>query len=994
MDSEVKTAFDGGSAALAAMDDEQPLRVGRYFIFRPIAEGGMGRVLLAYDETLDRKLAIKLWLPRVSCGEDLRARMLREAQALARLSHPNVVQVYEVGNHNDLLYLAMEYVRGRTLREWIEQDRPDLPRILERFMQAGEGLAAAHRAGMLHRDFKPDNVIVGDDGRVRVLDFGLARADGHEPTGPRAITELELVISGRFDDPLTRAGSVLGTPAYMSPEQLAGRDTDARSDQYSFCVALWEAIHGVRPFAGASTQELAAAIATQRPRESDRSMPGWLHSAVQRGLAAAPDARWPSMDALLATLSAGARRRRRQVGALVGLGLALLLAAGLGVVLAGRARELAACDARGAAIDEVWNDVSRADIRAALRASGLSFATHAADRTDALLNDYVATWSKSQVEVCRRVRIEHAWEPAVGERADVCIDERRLELSATVEALRNADAALVRRAIEVAASLPAVELCLDVDVLARRPPLPHDEQARAEATLLRRELGRVRALKAAGRYAEQLALATDLIPRADALGWGPLRAETRLYAGSAAAILGERDTARVIAYFEDALFLALDAGHDALAAKAALELLDLTGRVLLRLADGERWARLARSLLLRLGAEGLALTAELECRTARLDKIRMRWAAAHMGFERCHAACLTAYGPGHPMVALALVDHAGLMNLQDDYVGARDLLHRARASLEPALGPDHPALARVLCELGQSLDELGDTPGAEAALRRALAIYTQVFGPDDEHVGRPLQALGRLYMRTGRLLDAAQYLSRAATLYEGVPGFGRPTQVAIFHNLINVYRRLGDLDSALDTARRSLALYEDADAVGAEHASLVPTVISLAEIQAARGDLEASAQTIERVRRLLGERADVDVAAPLLALGDLWRARGDVAAAEQDYRRARDILEASGGEQHPELGRALARLGALGRERGRPDDIAEAIELLTRAVELLADAQARAQRGAARFELARAWSDRGEPTRARELAALAAEELGEDAERLAEVEAWLAAHPS
>ena len=161
MDSETKTLFDGGSAATiermasGEASSPTPLRVGRYFISRQIAEGGMGRVLLGYDETLSRKLAIKLWRPQASRGEDLRARMLREAQALARLSHPNVVHVYEVGDHRDLLYLAMEYVEGRTLREWVKQDRPELPRIVERYVQAGQGLAAAHRAGVLHRDFKP-----------------------------------------------------------------------------------------------------------------------------------------------------------------------------------------------------------------------------------------------------------------------------------------------------------------------------------------------------------------------------------------------------------------------------------------------------------------------------------------------------------------------------------------------------------------------------------------------------------------------------------------------------------------------------------------------------------------------------------------------------------------------------------------------------------------------------------------------------------------------
>ncbi len=899
VDSEERTLYDGGSAPTlepTASDEARPtpLRVGRFYIFRPIAEGGMGQVLLAYDDTLNRKLAIKLWRPQASRGDDLRGRMLREAQALARLSHPNVVQVYEVGDHRDLLYLAMEYVEGRTLREWARQDRPELPQILERYLQAGEGLAAAHRAGVLHRDFKPDNAIVGDDGRVRVLDFGLARADSNtaEPTGPRPTVDAVFTAQDGLDNPITRAGSVLGTPAYMPPEQLAGHDTDARSDLYSFCVALWEALHGLRPFAGKTVSELAVAIQAQRPRESKRPVPGWLRAALLRGLAPGPDARWPSMDALLRTLSAGARRRRRRIIAAAGVGLLAVLAVGVGVFMAARAREVASCEARGAAIDEVWSPDARATVRSALLASGQGFAAHTADRVDTLLDEYVSTWSKGQVDTCRRAQVEHSWEPALAERADACLDDRRLELAGLVGVLREADGAATRRAIEAATALPPIDLCLDQGALERRPQLPREPEARAEAVAIRSELARVRSLESTGRFTDSLPLAEALITRADALAWPPLRAEARLLAAGAAAYLGDRDTARTEARLEDALFLALDAGHDALATQTALELIDFTGLMLLRPRDGERWARLARSLLPRLGAEAPPLAADLECLAGELDKIQSRFDLAGAAFERCHAARIAAYGQGHPSVARALGNLASLASLRNQQSEARDLLRRALAILEPAYGPDHPTIARYLGDLGEALVRTGDTAAAQPVLERALAIDTQVFGPDHERVGSDHYALGELFLAAGKPADAKQHLRRALALFEGVPSMGRPMQIAVLGHLSSVHRELGELDDALTTTRQALALYEAA--LGPGHASLIPVIVELAEIQVARRATDEARRAIARADDLLKDSSNPSLAPTLTTLAELKRQLGDPAAAERDLARARALSEAPG----------------------------------------------------------------------------------------------------
>ncbi|MFY0540272.1 serine/threonine-protein kinase [Nannocystis pusilla] len=296
--------------------DDLPRRIGRFHVLGRLGMGAQGQVLLGYDADLNRRVAIKLL--RGTGGPDERDRMRREAQALALLSHPNVVQVYEVGEYANTLYLAMEYVSGSTLHTWIKHHSQR--EILGAYLQAGRGLAAAHSAGLVHRDFKPLNAMVGKDGRVRVMDFGLARGElatrsPEENTVMRAPTAV--LWSG-----VTEAGSLMGTPAYMAPEHWKGEVVDARTDQFAFCVALWEGLYGERPYAGKSTEDFRAAILGNKRREppAKAKVPSWLRQVIERGMQGDPAQRWPSMAALLTELEAGRRgggdgsRRRRSSG--------------------------------------------------------------------------------------------------------------------------------------------------------------------------------------------------------------------------------------------------------------------------------------------------------------------------------------------------------------------------------------------------------------------------------------------------------------------------------------------------------------------------------------------------------------------------------------------------------------------------------------------------------------------------------------------------------
>jgi serine/threonine-protein kinase len=359
--------------------------IGRYVVLDLLGEGGMGVVYKAYDPDLGRAVALKLMRARGGGSGAVRSRLLREAQGLAQLSHPNVIAVHDVGVFGDDVFIAMEFVEGRTLRAWLKE-RPRARReILEVFFAAGEGLAAAHRAGLVHRDFKPDNVMVGDDGRVRVLDFGLVRTTGagaeptpspsqtttqeNEPTlGARPSAKPDVapareaaapvarptLDSGRITPellgtPLTQAGAILGTPRYMAPEQHLGDVADHRADQFSFCVSLYWALYEAFPFEGSPSEMLERMLAGRIAEPpASATVPRWMRQLIVRGLDGRPDRRHPSIDALLAALRRDPRAAWRRAG-LVGLALVsltALVAAGALGTLAWKARRRAAAATR------------------------------------------------------------------------------------------------------------------------------------------------------------------------------------------------------------------------------------------------------------------------------------------------------------------------------------------------------------------------------------------------------------------------------------------------------------------------------------------------------------------------------------------------------------------------------------------------------------------------------------------------------------------------
>ena len=363
--------------------------IDRYLVISKIAAGGMGVVFAAYDPKLDRKVALKLLLGRSGNSSVARERLQREAKALARLGHPNVVNVFDVGAHDGQVFVAMEFVAGQTLGAWMRARASPRPwkDVLEVFMAAGRGLAAAHGAEMIHRDFKPDNVMIGDDGRVRVMDFGLAPAvqdDAFERTQSD---------THERDNRLTVTGTMMGTPAYMPLEQFHGRSVDARSDQFSFGVALYEALYGQRPYVAARVEELLAALEGEQIGKppAGTSVPTWLRDVVVRALAREPPRRWPSMQALLDALEADPvprRRRRLATG-----GLLVSLTAGIVWVSTALRADAQTCEHARDKLAGSWDEDRRAAVEQVILGTQLGYAEETWERVEQHLDAYAEAWA-------------------------------------------------------------------------------------------------------------------------------------------------------------------------------------------------------------------------------------------------------------------------------------------------------------------------------------------------------------------------------------------------------------------------------------------------------------------------------------------------------------------------------------------------------------------------------------------------------------------------
>ncbi|HWB80388.1 MAG TPA: serine/threonine-protein kinase, partial [Nannocystaceae bacterium] len=462
-----------------------PPRIGRFVVLRRLGHGGMGVVYLAYDEELDRKIAIKLLHAAETIGSEGNARMLREAQSLARLAHPNVVAVHEVGVHAERVYLAMEFVEGTTMRKWWADARPSWRDVVDAGLQAARGLAAAHHVGLVHRDFKPENVLVGAPepgareplGRIRVADFGLARlvADEHDDN---SATTLDDGVDARDAGTTSSRGRLAGTPAYMAPEQFGSGPIDARADIFALCVVIWEGLFGERPYEGRTLAELVVAlrVGKRRPLPRSSAVPAWVRGWLERGFAIARDDRYASLAAFIAA-GERARARQRRRGGVIALGCAATVAlAGWGWQRTQTAKAIAACEASGAAVTAIWNAEIAARTSAAIEGTGLSYAHDAAVRVAPLLDARAAALQEARTTACITANVEHAIGGVDADRVSSCLDEHTTDLEDAVARLQAPNDDAVQRAIATAAGSRSIAVCSDLDRLRRLPVAPAERR--------------------------------------------------------------------------------------------------------------------------------------------------------------------------------------------------------------------------------------------------------------------------------------------------------------------------------------------------------------------------------------------------------------------------------------------------------------------------------------------------------------------------------------
>jgi len=703
---DIAAAVARARVARTLFGEAAPVRIGRYEVESKAGAGGGGEVFVARDPELSRRVAIKL----VRAGGD-RDRMLAEGHALARLSHPNIVPVYDAGTLDDQIYVVMELVEGDTLRAYCDANDRSVREIVRAYRQAAEGLDAAHRAGFIHRDFKPDNALVGRDGRVRVVDFGLARG-GIENGGPEPVESASPVA-------VTHAG--LGTPRYMAPEQAAAVQLTAAVDQYAFCASLREGLLARGP------------------------LPRWLEAIVRRGMATDPAARYASMAGLHAALGRDPASRWR-VRAVAGGVLALAAAA---FVIGRSDRATApACDRGSAELAAQWDAATPARIAGHLATLATPYARQSTTHINATLEAYAARWRAGDHDACLA---HHAGvqSTAMFDRRVACLARARAALGTAVRLVTSATGDQLADAVGAIGQLPDLERCADPGALTT-PVAPPAPGIAAAVTVLANELAALEVEVAAARPDVRPRI-DDLIPRARALGYPPLVARALALAGRAAlSVYALRDT---IPPYEEATALALTAGDHALAVEAFAA--RMYAAAMIDPAAASAGAELMQAIAAGLPPSEIAARAYLDNTFGSAALASGRRDDARVAFERALRSARELTGSAR--VALAGT-WTNLALVLDDPARRIALARERIAILEAGLGAGHP----------RSLEARITAAHLETDRGRARALLqppcAQLVELQPEHGFEILECqfqLGWLAFERGDLDDARRAFGRA-----------------------------------------------------------------------------------------------------------------------------------------------------------------------------------------------------------------------------------------
>ncbi len=816
-----------------SMDSDLPpgALVGRYVLLHPLGKGAMGAVYAAYDSELDRRVALKFLRARTRGPDqdDWRGRLMREAKAMARLSHPNVVTLYDAGLSSERdVFLAMEMVEGGTLRDWLRAAPRSWRQIVALLCEAGEGLAAAHRAGMIHRDFKPENVVIGKDGRPRVTDFGLARGTEGAvvaPTETAPSSEPSPAPPPPPSDPhtpppsssslgrLTLTGAVMGTPGYMAPEQYLNQDIDARADIFAFCATLHRALYGERAFEGKALEEIAEATILGKVREAPKGsgVPPWRRAGVLGGRATHREDRPESLDALLGALRADPGRRRQRW--LVAAGAVAATCVAALSVRAASERQVRACRAAADKLGGVWDGPRKEAIARAFHATGLGYADDTWKRVEARLDGYAASWGSATEAACRATRVRGEQSEAILDLRASCLDERLDELHALADAFAGADAKTVEKAVQAATSLPSLAPCSHPDELTASARLPTDVAARAKIRALQAEIAGANELGVTGRQTQCWERLQQLHERVVAAGYGPVVVAWTM-------AVAEVDIRRVLkaaaAEWESALTLAETYHLDRFRAAAEVGF----GRALNELGqheDAHHWLALARATIARTGGDP-ALELKRDVYEGYDYWNEAKYADAARVLEQGLARA-SADRVDDPADAADAQSFLGLALLYDDARFEEAVTHgRAAVAIdEEAYGPQHPFVGTMASNLAIVEQEVGRLDDALAAVSRSRAIYEAAVGRGElsaqsQNVGNASLNEGIVLIRMGRASEAAPLIERARAVYRA--NDERDGLVNASTMLAEAWRQLGRLEDAAracDEARVTVERGHDTD---------------------------------------------------------------------------------------------------------------------------------------------------------------------------------------
>ena len=754
--------------------DHRLVLLGRYEIRELIGSGAFGKVYRARDPELDRDVALKVLTADPAATD--RDTLLAEARTMASLGHPNVVAVHDAGVIDDAgrvrVFIAMELVAGSNLRVWLAEPRSPAT-ILELMRQVGRGLAAAHAAGIVHRDLKPDNILIGDDGRARVVDFGLARS---------------------YAGVTAPSGAIVGTPAYMAPELIGPEPVpaDARSDQFAYSVTLWEALHGKRPFAGSTIDELRTAM--MRAPTPATGIPARIRRALLRGLALAPGDRFPSVDAMLAALEP---RRPRWI---IGAALLATAAAGLGVGVAARSSHPSAdpCPAPTAELAGIWDDAQRIAIRTAFARSPLPFQAETYARVAAELDRVSASWLSAHRDACLATAERHDQSADLLDRRMSCLRRFRRQLGLVTRTFAAPTTDTIRGAVTTLAELPPIAECADREALAAGTAPPADPAIRARIDQLYDQLARARDPAIVDEVASD-PLATTYLPLAIAIA---------LWRADVATSTGRHDEARTAA--RTAFDLALTADERPSQVRAATVLVSLGAFDTRRKEDALQWARTGTAVVTKLEAP-----AELDAKLALAE--------------------------GSVQLASA------------DAVAAETAFARAVADYR-RLGADHPGLGAALARLGTSELGRGKLEDASAHLTEGVARSEVALGPSHPDLATPILSLALVEGGRGHYVDAIALIDRAVDLVRRTSGpdhlmliyaYGSRAYQALLH---------GDPVAADRDYREATRIAELT--YGPEHPIVAQLALARADVLARRGDGAAAVELAERGRAIVATTAD------------------------------------------------------------------------------------------------------------------------------------------